>query len=306
MPDSSADHIGSIQGQYNRGGTGHQNNQGPVTNNQQRYLGTIRNQQNNSGSGNVGAQENNGTVNQPTYNGSGPITHKPTFGGAGTAFYSAHNGTNTNVDGDYFNSEQGTQNVNKGAARETPQPPPQLKSPPPPQLQTPAQDAQELSLPLVVEYLQSAPRSVAFLRDNEGWLQEEEEYIRNGLKRLLGRFPQGADYKWIHKVYRTIPKVYPNQRISDLNKLYDAHINHVIDLGNKVFTQPDVADQIGEKLQKFEARAPLPAQNGTASAAELDNTIEKIWELDFVGMYRQKKLFQQDLAALHDSMDDAE
>ncbi|KAF7971922.1 hypothetical protein HWV62_19439 [Athelia sp. TMB] len=52
---------------------------------------------------------------QESYDPGSTVVHKPNFTGTGPAFYNANKGNNTNVTGDYFNNEQGTQNVIKVA-----------------------------------------------------------------------------------------------------------------------------------------------------------------------------------------------
>lgn len=239
-----------------------------------------------------------------------PAPQTPTFSGA-PMFYSAHNGTNTNVKGDYFNSDRGIQNISRGS--------PTNNSPQ--EQQQPPQAMQPLSLQFIGEELQDSQHSVPFFRNAEKWLDDEHDYIRGILDRMLAVVSNSeAHTTWIRRVLRNIPKVYPRlfvfqaarilfsgahdtQRTRDLGKLYESHIKYLASLGNDAYARDDVADSIGERLQKLET---LPSLATRRIEPELDDTIARIWELDFVGVYAQRKLLRQESETDYYSNDEAE
>ncbi|KAF7974068.1 hypothetical protein HWV62_13481 [Athelia sp. TMB] len=243
---------------------------------------------------------------------SSPSAQTPTFSGA-PMFYSAHNRNNTNVKGDYFNSDRGTQNISRGSpADDTPPEEPQQ-----PLYALPA--VQPLSLQSIGEELKDSQHGTPFFRNAEKWLDDEDQYIRGILERLLAVVSNSdAHSTWVKKVRWNLPKVYPRlfvfqaarilfsgaqdkQRTVDLKTLYDSHIGRLARLVDSAYTQDDIADSIGETLQKLET---LPSLATGRVEPELDDTIAKIWELDFAGVYAQRKLLRQESETYHSMGED--
>ncbi|KZP05753.1 hypothetical protein FIBSPDRAFT_926718 [Athelia psychrophila] len=215
-----------------------------------------------------------------------------------------HSGINNNVNGDFHAGgislpvDRANNSGERLGGQEQNERRQQTSQSPQPQGQHQAQ----LSLESVATLLTTFTHTALPILDPETWLEEEQEYVVDVvLKHMLDGSSDATLQKWIRKVQRSPPQLYPRlfifqsarimfsgamDRASNLKQLHDSHILYCVSVGNSAYTKFDTAAQIGEKLYKW---APTGGENSATDELDIEGTIGNLWAADLVGIYAQKK-----------------